>query len=37
MSNAIAVTAVDSGIRALEFLGLDEAQRTSVVDVSFTR
>ncbi|KAJ8424816.1 hypothetical protein Cgig2_013011 [Carnegiea gigantea] len=26
------VTAVDSGIRALEFLGLDEAQRTSVVD-----
>lgn len=26
------VTAVDSGIRALEYLGLDQAQRTSVVD-----
>ncbi|KAL9226278.1 hypothetical protein vseg_002109 [Gypsophila vaccaria] len=26
------VTAVDSGMRALEFLGLDEEQRTSVVD-----
>jgi len=30
-----AVTAVDSGMRALEFLGLDEHQRSSVVDVSF--